>query len=90
MIEFMESWEDHLHLAEFSSNNSYQTSIKMASLEALYGRKCNLHCVRMKSEKKDIGIESYSLDNSKVRIIWEHLRAEQKQAESWAVMIEGS
>ena len=39
MIDFKGSWEDHLHLAEFSYNNSYQASIKMAPFEALYGRR---------------------------------------------------
>jgi hypothetical protein len=34
------SWELWLPLAEFSYNNSYQESIKMAPFEALYGRKC--------------------------------------------------
>jgi len=34
------SWESWLPLAEFSYNNSYQESIKMALFEALYGRKC--------------------------------------------------
>ena len=33
------SWEKWLPLAEFSYNNSYQASIKMAPIEALYGRK---------------------------------------------------
>nr|GEX24509.1 putative reverse transcriptase domain-containing protein [Tanacetum cinerariifolium] len=31
---------NHLSLAEFSYNNSYHASIKAASFEALYGRKC--------------------------------------------------
>jgi len=34
------SWEKWLPLPEFSYNNSYQESIKMAPFEALYGRKC--------------------------------------------------
>jgi len=34
------SWVTWLPLAEFSYNNSYQESIKMAPFEALYGRKC--------------------------------------------------
>ena len=34
------SWEKWLPLAEFSYNNSYQESIKMAPFEALYGKKC--------------------------------------------------
>ncbi|GJV04507.1 putative reverse transcriptase domain-containing protein [Tanacetum coccineum] len=31
-------WDKHLPLVEFSYNNSYHTSIKAASFEALYGR----------------------------------------------------
>jgi hypothetical protein len=34
------SWEKWLPLTEFSYNNGYQESIKMALFEALYGRKC--------------------------------------------------
>nr|GEZ20928.1 putative reverse transcriptase domain-containing protein [Tanacetum cinerariifolium] len=33
-------WDKHLPLVEFSYNNSYHTSIKVASYKALYGRKC--------------------------------------------------
>jgi hypothetical protein len=33
-------WDECLPLAEFSYNNSYQESIKMAPFEALYGRRC--------------------------------------------------
>ena len=33
-------WEDCLPYAEFSYNNSFQTSLKMSPYEALYGRKC--------------------------------------------------
>jgi IS30 family transposase len=39
-LDFGGSWEEHLPLAEFSYNNSYQSSIQMAPFEALYGRKC--------------------------------------------------
>ena len=39
-LDFGGSWDKHLPLAEFSYNNSYQSSIKMAPFEALYGRKC--------------------------------------------------
>jgi hypothetical protein len=34
------SWDKSLSYAEFSYNNSYQASLKMAPFEALYGRKC--------------------------------------------------
>nr|GEV43889.1 putative reverse transcriptase domain-containing protein [Tanacetum cinerariifolium] len=40
VIDFGSSWDKHLPLVEFSYNNSYHASIKTASFEALYGRKC--------------------------------------------------
>jgi transposase InsO family protein len=38
VLEFTQKWDDCLPLAEFSYNNSYEESIKMAPFEALYGR----------------------------------------------------
>jgi hypothetical protein len=40
VLEFLQKWDDCLPLAEFSYNNSYQESMKMAPFEALYGRQC--------------------------------------------------
>ncbi|GJU66206.1 putative reverse transcriptase domain-containing protein [Tanacetum coccineum] len=40
VIDFGNGWEGHLPLIEFSYNNSHHASIKAASFEALYGRKC--------------------------------------------------
>jgi hypothetical protein len=39
-LKYGKSWGQSLHYAEFSYNNSYQASIKMAPYEALYGRQC--------------------------------------------------
>jgi hypothetical protein len=39
-LKYGKSWDKSLPYAEFSYNNSYQTSIKMAPYEALYGRQC--------------------------------------------------
>ncbi|GJR57034.1 putative reverse transcriptase domain-containing protein [Tanacetum coccineum] len=39
VIDFENSWDRHFPLVEFSYNNNYQTSIKVAPFEALYGRK---------------------------------------------------
>ena len=39
-LDFDGSWDDHLPLAEFSYNNNYQSRLKAAPFEALYGRKC--------------------------------------------------
>ncbi|GJV93167.1 putative reverse transcriptase domain-containing protein [Tanacetum coccineum] len=40
VTDFGKGWDRHLPLIEFSYNNSYHTSIKAASFEALYGCKC--------------------------------------------------
>jgi len=85
MIEFKGSWEDHLHLAEFSYNNSYQASIKMAPFEALYGRKCRSPiCWDEVGERSLLGPEILMQTTEKVRIIRDHLRAAQSRQKSWA------
>nr|GEU47034.1 ATP-dependent DNA helicase PIF1-like [Tanacetum cinerariifolium] len=40
VIDFRKGWNIHLPLVKFSHNNSYHTSIKVASFEALYDQKC--------------------------------------------------
>jgi transposase InsO family protein len=40
VLNFSAKWDECLPLAEFSYNNSYQESIKMAPFEVLYGRRC--------------------------------------------------
>ncbi|GJZ30787.1 putative reverse transcriptase domain-containing protein [Tanacetum coccineum] len=40
VIDFGGSWDTHLPLVKFLYNNSYNTSIKSAPFEALYGHKC--------------------------------------------------
>nr|GEV07806.1 retrovirus-related Pol polyprotein from transposon 17.6 [Tanacetum cinerariifolium] len=40
VLDFEGSWDVHLSLVDFSYNNSYHSSVRCASFEALYGRKC--------------------------------------------------
>ncbi|GKE62696.1 putative reverse transcriptase domain-containing protein, partial [Tanacetum coccineum] len=40
VLDFGGSWDVHLSLVEFSYNNNYHSSVRCASFEALYGRKC--------------------------------------------------
>jgi hypothetical protein len=47
-------WEKHLPLANFSYNNSYQESIKMAPFQALYGWPCSTPLSWSKSGKRVI------------------------------------
>jgi hypothetical protein len=39
-LKYGKSWDKSLSYADFSYNNSYQASIKMAPHDALYGRQC--------------------------------------------------
>ena len=75
MIDFKGSWEDHLHLTEFSYNNNYQASIKMAPFETLYGRRCRspLYWDEV-GERRHLGPEVIVQAVDKVRTIQEHLR----------------
>jgi hypothetical protein len=40
VLEHQGSWDRNLPWAEFSKNNNYLESLKMAPFEALYGRRC--------------------------------------------------
>jgi hypothetical protein len=40
VLQYGRSWDKSLSYAEFSYNNSYQESLKMASFEMLYSRRC--------------------------------------------------
>jgi hypothetical protein len=40
VLHYGKNWDKCFSLAEFSYNNSYQSSLKMAPFEALYGRRC--------------------------------------------------
>ena len=39
VISFGMDWEKYLQFAEFAYNNSYQSSLKKAPFEVLYGRR---------------------------------------------------
>ena len=42
VLDFKENWDESLPLCEFSYNNSYDSSIGMAPVEALYGWRCRI------------------------------------------------
>ena len=78
MLDFKGSWEDHLHLVEFSYNNNYHASIKMPPFEALYGRKCRSPLFWDEvGERRHLGPEIITETVDKVRIIRDHLVAAQ-------------
>jgi hypothetical protein len=52
-LQYGRSWDKSLSYAEFSYNNSYQESLKMAPFKMLYGRRCQspLFLVRLENGK---------------------------------------
>jgi hypothetical protein len=85
VISLKGSWEKWLPLADFSYNNSYQKSIKMAPFKALYGRKCRtpLNWVKL-GERRYYGIDFVKEAKEQVRIIQKHMEAAQARQKSYA------
>ncbi|KAG8493251.1 hypothetical protein CXB51_010731 [Gossypium anomalum] len=84
ILEFEGNWERYLPLIEFADNNSYQSSIKMAPYEALYGRKCRtpLYWTEL-SERKIHGIDLIREIEEKVKIIRDSLKAASDRQKSY-------
>jgi hypothetical protein len=84
-MNFGESWDKHLHLAEFAYNNSYQSSIEMAPYEALYGRKCRSPiCWYEVGEKPLLGPSLVRENDEKIQVIKERLQIAQSRQKSYA------
>jgi hypothetical protein len=79
------SWDKSLPCAEFSYNNSYQTSLKMSPFEALYGRKCRTPLYwDQTGERQFFGPEIIQEAEEQVRMIRENLRTAQSRQKSYA------
>ena len=80
VIHYDKNWDKCLPLAEFSYNNSYQASLKMAPFEALYGRRCRTPLSWSQTgERKIFGPELVVKDEEKVKVVQENLRAAQSR-----------
>ena len=78
------SWEKWLPLAEFSYNNSYQESIKMAPFEASYGHKCRTPLNWVESrERRYYGIDFIEEAELQVHTIQKHMEAAQARQKSY-------
>ncbi|KAG8474947.1 hypothetical protein CXB51_031657 [Gossypium anomalum] len=85
VLEFQGSWERYLPLVEFAYNNSYQTSLKMAPYEALYGRKCRtpLYWTELK-ENQIYGVDLIKETEEKVKVIQDCLKDASDRQKSYA------
>ncbi|GKD14597.1 putative reverse transcriptase domain-containing protein, partial [Tanacetum coccineum] len=85
VIDFDKGWVKHLPLAEFSYNNSYHASIKAASYEALYGRKCQSPvCCAEVGEAQLTGPELIQETTEKIVLIKQRMQTAQDRQKSYA------
>jgi hypothetical protein len=84
-MEYPGSWDKNMPWAEFSYNNSYQESLKMAPFEALYGCKCRTMLNWIEPGEKAIFVPDI-VDEAEamVRRIQENLKAAKSHQESYA------
>ncbi|GJS78796.1 putative reverse transcriptase domain-containing protein [Tanacetum coccineum] len=85
VINFDKGWVKHLPLAEFSYNNSYHASIKVAPYEALYGQKCRSPvCCTEVGEAQLTGPKLIQETTEKIVLIKQRIQAAQDQQKSYA------
>jgi len=83
-LQYGTSWDKSLPYAEFSYNNSYQQSLKMAPFEALYGRKCRTPLFWNQIEETQVfGLDVLRHAEQQVRIIRDNLRVAQSRQKSY-------
>jgi hypothetical protein len=80
VISFGKNWEKCLPFAEFSYNNSFQSSLGMAPFQFLYGRTCRTPLNWTETgERQFFGPDMIQEAEDQVRIIRERLKAAQSR-----------
>jgi hypothetical protein len=84
-LQYGRSWDKSLSYAEFSYNNSYQESLKMAPFEMLYGRRCQTPLFWSETrERKVFGPDIFQEAQKQVRMVMENLQVAQSRQKSYA------
>jgi hypothetical protein len=84
-LKYRKSWDKSLPYAEFSYNNSYQASIKMAPYEALYRRQCRTPLFWSQTEGSQVfGSEVLKDAEKQVQMVHESLKVAQSRQKSYA------
>jgi hypothetical protein len=83
-LQYGRSWDKSLPYAEFSYNNSYQESLKMASFEILYGRRCRTPLFRNEmGERRVFEPDVLEEAEKQVRMVRENLHVAQSRQKSY-------
>jgi hypothetical protein len=84
-MNHQESWDKNLPWGEFSYNNSYQESLKMALFKVLYGHRCHTPLIWIEpGEKMIFGPDLIEEAKAAVNRIQDNLRAAKSRQESYA------
>jgi hypothetical protein len=84
-LSYGTDWESSLPFAEFSYNNSFQASLRMAPFEALYGRKCRTTLAWSEvGERALFGPAIIKEAEEKVEKVRENLKIAQSRQKSYA------
>src|SRR3954465_1618910 len=84
VISFGKKWENSLPFAEFSYNNSFQSSLNMAPFEFLYGRRCRTPLNWSENgERQLFGPDMIKEAEDQVRIVRDQLKAAQSRQKSY-------
>jgi hypothetical protein len=85
VLEHHESWDQNLPWVEFSYNNSYQESLKMALFKVLYGRRCCTPLNWIKpGEKVIFGLDLIEEAEATIHRIQDNLKAIKSIQETYA------
>jgi hypothetical protein len=84
-LKYGRSWDKSLPYAEFSYNNSYQASIKMAPYESLYGWQCRTPLFWSQTgESQVFGLEELKDAEKQVQMVHESLKVARPRQKSYA------
>ena len=84
-LDYRSSWDDNFPYAEFSYNNIYQSSLKMAPFEALYGRRCRTPLSWDEvGDRQLFGPDLIKESEQKVKLIRDRLKVAQTRQKSYA------
>nr|GEX30186.1 putative nucleotidyltransferase, ribonuclease H [Tanacetum cinerariifolium] len=84
-LEWTGNWDEYLCLVEFSYNNSWHASIKVAPYELLYGQKCRVPiCWNEVGERVIEGLELIKVTKEKVVVAKEKLKEARSRQKSYA------
>jgi hypothetical protein len=88
-LQYGRSWDKSLSYAEFSYNNSYQESLKMAPFDMLYGHRCRTPLFWNETEERKIfGPDILQEAKKQVRMVRESLRVAQSGQKATPIIVE--